>query len=163
MRIMIMLLGLAAALALWYFPQLPETVASHFDGAGRADGWMPREGFMAFYALLFIVLAATFAGSARLMRSLPDGMINLPNKKYWLASGRREESIAFLERSLLRMGNATLLFMLIMMVDTMQANLHTEVRLSPLFWPVFLLYFLYLGWQIVRMFRRFSSPPGTKD
>jgi uncharacterized membrane protein len=156
---MMLLLGIAVVLALWYYPQLPERVASHFDGEGNADGWMQREGFMVFYAMLFVVLGATFAGSARLLRMPPDSMINLPNKYYWLHEERRQESIASLERSLLRMGNGTLLFMLIMMLDIFEANLQAAVRLSPLFWPVFLLYFLYLGWLIVRMYRRFSRIP----
>jgi len=159
MRTMMLLLGIAVLLAAWYYPQLPERVASHFDGQGNANGWMQREGFMVFYAMLFVVLGATFAGSARLMRILPDGMINLPNRKYWLAEERREESIASLESSLLRMGNATLLFMLLMMFDTFEANLQDEVRLSPFFWPVLLLYFVYLGWLIVQMYRRFSRKP----
>ncbi|MCB2205851.1 DUF1648 domain-containing protein [bacterium] len=156
MRTMVILLILAAMLGIWYYPSLPEEVASHFGSEGEANGWMSRDGFMVLYGFLFLFLAGTFAGSAWLMKVLPDSMINLPRKKYWLAPERRAESIAYLHNSMMRMGNATLLFMLLMMFDTFEANLLPSPRLSPLFWPVLIGYFLYLGWLIWSMFRRFQ-------
>jgi uncharacterized membrane protein len=34
----------------WAYPQLPELVATHFDGAGRPNGWMRRDSSVAFEA-----------------------------------------------------------------------------------------------------------------
>jgi hypothetical protein len=49
--------ALLLVLAAWLYPQLPAThLATHFDAAGNANGWMDRDGFMA----TFLVLGAIF-------------------------------------------------------------------------------------------------------
>lgn len=49
--------ALLAALAFYYYPQLPvQRLATHFDAAGNANGWMSRDGFMTS----FLGLAAVF-------------------------------------------------------------------------------------------------------
>ena len=40
------LLSLAILQAAWYYPRLPETVASHFSGSGIPDGWMSKQSFL---------------------------------------------------------------------------------------------------------------------
>lgn len=40
------LLLLAILQAAWYYPQLPEMVASHFGVSGKPDGWMSRQSFL---------------------------------------------------------------------------------------------------------------------
>ena len=67
---------------LYYYPQLPDMVAAHFDAAGSPDGWVTKNSFMAVYigAALFIV--ALFSGIASVIAQLPDSKINLPNKDY---------------------------------------------------------------------------------
>ena len=154
-----LLLSLAAAAALLvYYPMLPEVVASHFDGAGRANGWMPRESFAVLYVLLFLVMGVLFVGGTQLLGRIPDGLINLPNREYWLAPERREQSIADIGNSLLRIGQATVLFLLVVMLDTFEANLHPPVQLTLPFWPLLLLYLAVITWQTVWLLRRFRRP-----
>ena len=98
MRTLSVLLAIAMIVGAWYYPQLPDTVASHFSASGEADGWMSRGGFIIFYAALMVFLYGTFVGTGYLMRVLPDSYINVPNKNYWLAPVRREESKRFLEK-----------------------------------------------------------------
>ena len=35
-----------------YSPRLPETLATHFDGAGRPNDWMSKHGFFGFHLAL---------------------------------------------------------------------------------------------------------------
>ena len=44
------LLVLAALQIAYFYPQLPDTVASRFDGAGRPNGWAPKGAFRFFRA-----------------------------------------------------------------------------------------------------------------
>lgn len=44
------LMVLLAVQALYYYPQLPERMASHFGADGRPNGWTTREGFFGIIA-----------------------------------------------------------------------------------------------------------------
>lgn len=75
----------------YYYPNLPETIASHYNAAGEADGWMSKQSFIIAEGiiLLFIVLEFTLLPS--LIEKMPASTLNLPNKEYWLMPERRAE------------------------------------------------------------------------
>jgi uncharacterized membrane protein len=76
--------------------QLPEMVATHYRFDGRADGWMTRTGYLLFmmgFTLGFAALIAFLIGF--LPRRWPH-LTNIPNREYWLAEPRREDSVQFL-------------------------------------------------------------------
>ena len=162
MRYIIILLATIAALAAWYYPLLPGTLATHFDATGAADGWMEKGSFYVLFGFLLVFLSGSFLGTAAMMRLLPDSMINLPNKDYWLAPERREESIEALGSSMHRMGEATLLLMGLLMVMTFEANLTAEPRLGPWSWAVLGLYFAVMGWHVAGLYRRFRRMPAAE-
>lgn len=91
-----MVLMLAAAFIGVTSSGMPDTVASHFDAAGVANGHMSRTAYTAIMLLVGIAspLITGLAGGA-VYRSRGDRM-KLPNKDYWLAPARREETIRFL-------------------------------------------------------------------
>ena len=77
-------------------PSLAEPVATHFDAAGRANGWMTRTGYGIFMAAFGICLPLLIWALIPLIsRRFPRG-INIPAREYWLAPERREETLAFL-------------------------------------------------------------------
>lgn len=91
-----MLVGIYLAQCAYYYAALPETVASHFNAAGKPDGQMPKGVFMIFeVVLLFVIIGQSFLAPLMIDR-LPDSMINLPNKQYWLAPERRAATIGML-------------------------------------------------------------------
>ena len=51
-------------------------------------------------------IAALFIGIPRLLKSTPASLINLPNKSYWLAPERREETMDRLASSFEALGMA---------------------------------------------------------
>lgn len=87
------LLCIAVVQNAWYWSQLPPKVATHFDAAGQPDRWMSRPsavGVMLFFQVgipLFIV------ATARLSAILPESMINMPHRQYWLAPERRAATL----------------------------------------------------------------------
>ena len=46
------LLGLCILQALYYYPELPEKVASHFDLDGNPNAWSSKQFFIAFYSIV---------------------------------------------------------------------------------------------------------------
>ena len=46
------LVAVALLQSVFYYPQLPAVVASHFDGAGIANGWSSRNVFFTVYLVM---------------------------------------------------------------------------------------------------------------
>ena len=110
--VFIILLALCIAHAVYYYPLLPDRVASHFGASGQPDAWSDKETFMKIYLAVVAVLAILFPGIGFVLRKTPSSLINLPNKDYWLSSERSQETINVLSRQFLWFGSATLLLLL---------------------------------------------------
>jgi uncharacterized membrane protein len=147
-NILIVLTMIYLAQIAYFYPQLPEKVASHFNYLGEPDGWMSKTKFTIFQVfLLGLILAATLLIPI-LFNKLPDSLINIPNKSYWLAPERREESILKLASVTNNLRAALLLLFLGINYFTFQANI-TGGNLSNGTWlilGVFLIYTIY--WTI---------------
>lgn len=153
-----LLVLLALAQIIWYYPRLAETMASHFDGAGRPNGWSGKGFFFGLYLVIVAFLASLFLGLGRLIGRRPE--IRLPHREYWLAPERREHTIAFLNRSLLWMGAVSLALAVVVTQLAILANFEHPPRMSAQIYWVLLAYFIYLAAWLVRLFARFRKPRG---
>lgn len=80
-------------IVMWY-GDLPEMVPSHFDANGDVDGQMSRNAFCAMMGLLNLGLLIGLPLTGYLAKHLPDSLVNIPNKEYWLAPERRDASLS---------------------------------------------------------------------
>lgn len=110
--VFIILLALCLAHAVYYYPHLPDRVASHFGASGQPDAWSGKETFMKIYLGVVAFIAILFPGMGFIFRKTPASLINLPNKDYWLSPERKQETIDVLSRQFLWFGSATLLLLL---------------------------------------------------
>jgi uncharacterized membrane protein len=141
------------------FPMLPERLASHFGPSGMPNGWMTKEQFYITYALVLIpALVVEFLVGRRISRK-GDARINLPNKEYWLAPERREETFAYFRRFFAWYGCALLALLVYVMGLTLRANLDAVPRLptTPTIAAI-ALFVLYNVAAIVAMLRHFQNP-----
>lgn len=148
------------AQGLYYYPQLPERVASHFGASGAADGWSSKTSFFLVEALVVALMVVLFWGLPLAMARIPDGLINLPNKAYWLAPERREATFEAIRDGLLWCGVATLALIFVIFHWAIQANLEPPPRLPGS--GMWLLLAGYLGFMTVwavRFHRSFELPP----
>lgn len=53
--ILCLLIGVFLAQIVYYYPNLPENVASHFNGSGEPAGWMSRQNFVIFEGVLLLI------------------------------------------------------------------------------------------------------------
>jgi len=138
---------------------LPGKVASHFDLAGQADGWMPRNNYLLFSAIMGLAIPLFVVGLCYVTRFLPDWMINLPNKDYWLSPERREQTNAFLFRHSLWLGCLVLAHFAGMHMLTVIANGRNPPSM-PLMGLLAAtgIFFCLLGFWIVVLVRRFRRP-----
>jgi uncharacterized membrane protein len=148
--------------AVWYYPQLPGPVASHFNAAGQADGWMPRAHLLKIEILLSLGVTAGFAVLALVAASVPDTLVNLPHRAYWLAPARREETRRCLSDMVLSSGCGTLAFLLFLHQRVLHANLDGTHQLTPSFGVVLAVALVLIVGPVVRPLSRFCRPPAPR-
>lgn len=159
---LLVLAGLILAAA-WYVDAtvalLPDLVATHFAGDGRANGWMTREGYRVFM-LLFATLLPLFvvAMAGWLPRRFPTAT-NVPNRHYWMAPERREAALSFLAAHACWLGCLIVLFMLGIHTLLLQANRSVPARLPErAFFAALGGFALALLVWILVLVRRFRRP-----
>ncbi len=122
-RIVVVLALLIIALTSYL---LPQRIASHFGADGLANGFMTRTGYVFFMGAIAIgvpTLISLFIGAA--IRRAP-GTINIPNREYWLALARRDDTVEFLVGYTARLAAGVAVFALGLHFLLIHAN-----RLAP--------------------------------
>lgn len=157
---MVFLALVAATLAqmAWYYPRVPTRMASHFDAAGQVNAHMPKDAFFVVHLAVLGLMSLAFVLVPALITRLPPGMINLPNKDYWLAPERRARTAQKLQSSLVGFGNVMLLFLLLVFGEAMRANLLPTPHLSNRIWVLLVLLGVSVIYWIVRLMRAFRLP-----
>lgn len=144
----------------WYYPQLPDRMASHFGPSGEADGWMSKLGFAIAYLSFTAVYTVLFGSMRLLLRKTPTELINLPNREYWLAPERREATILAMSRQLTLFGIAIGAFFIAVMQTIFLTNLGGSAQLSSLFFVYLVVFLIYTGIWSLQMLKQFRVPTG---
>ena len=92
--ILYFLVGIFFAQAVYYYPILPETMASHFNGFGEPDGWMSKQNFFLLEGVILLIIIFEFTLLPYLIGKMPMILINMPNKEFWFAEERRAETLS---------------------------------------------------------------------
>ena len=124
------LLGIVVLQAFVYYPQLPAQLASHFDAAGRPNGWSSKSAYFALQAFIVLVLTLCFAALPGWLERAPARLVNLPNKDYWLAPERRASTMARVASALTWFGCVGLVFIVVVTSLVIDFNLGHE-RVLP--------------------------------
>jgi uncharacterized membrane protein len=146
----------------YYYTRLPATMASHFGGNGMPNGWSDKLEYFGLMAGVVALLAGVFLLLPELLSRLSPYSMNLPNRDFWLAPERREETIQYMREAVRSMMAATLALMVIVNQLVIDANLREEPRLSSA--TVWLLggYLGFAGVWAVRIYRRFGRVPHVR-
>lgn len=92
MMLVITVIICVVQMIVWY-PHLPDPIPSHFDAQGQVDGEMGKTPYFLLIGgveLLFLIGIPLLAMG---LKFIPDELINIPNKEYWLAPERRDATI----------------------------------------------------------------------
>ncbi len=159
--ILVVLILAFIAQTVYFYPHLPETIASHFDASGKVNGMMSKNSYFAFLSILLVLLVAVFSSVSRWLPKMPDSMINVPNKEYWLSPERREETFAVFGSSFAWMAVAvTALFIAIDQIVLSANVLRKDV--DPLaFWIVLGVFFVIVIALIFVSLKRFFRTPAV--
>jgi uncharacterized membrane protein len=141
---------------------LPERVASHFDGAGRPNGFQSRDGFLWISLAMSLGLFATLSVTASWVRRIPNGLLNFPNKDYWLTAERRDAAITRFAVFLDWFGFATLIVTTAAWELALQANLTRAPFDNRTMWGLLGAYLAFtIVWSIGVM-RAFAIPASAR-
>ncbi len=144
------------------YPKLPEVVASHFDARGTPNGWQTKSAFLSVFFIVSLLISLTSFGIPRIITALPMQLINLPNKRYWLAPEHRAETIAFLNAYFAWFGCALFLLIIVTFDYAIQINLHPENPPDPArFWYILSGFLVFTLVWTIRMLAKFLRPPDT--
>jgi uncharacterized membrane protein len=148
---------LALLQAVWHHAHLPARVATHFDAHGHANGWMSRNTHFLFQAGLAIFLGVLFGSIPRLIRRLPDSLINIPHREYWLARERRAATLAWIGNAGYVLGCVVLAFFMLVFQQVFVANTSGPLELKLM--PLVIGQFVFVVVLIVLLMSRFQRPP----
>ena len=140
--------------------RLPERVATHFDVKGRADGWMTRGDHALFMVGFASGTMLVLGGFFYLVRFLPEGCWNIPNRGFHLAPENRKVTEDFMLAGGLKLTAAVLAFFAVLHLLLLRANAKEVPRIDG--FGLALATCVLLGYLAVwrrGLFRYFSQVP----
>jgi uncharacterized membrane protein len=141
--------------------RLPPLMASHFGASGLPNGWMSRDEFFGFMALVAGGTGLLFATLGLLLRFIPVNLINMPNRDYWLAPDRRAATLRRMAAWMAWFGVGMSAFLAFVTELTLRANLtHSALANRPLLFALGA-YALVVILSIARLYREFRIPRAT--
>lgn len=156
----LMLVGLL--LQAWYWAQLPERVAIHFGADGNPNDWLGKTGATILSSGLLVGIPLFFAMIPMVVQRLPTAMINIPNREYWFAPERREESLKALSSFMAWFNVAITTFVVCINHITFVANRDAQPLAMGLFGTALVAFLLTTFVGVGFMIRRFSRPAFPK-
>ena len=148
-----------------YIPLLPERVANHIDASGQANQWTDKKTFVDSARMFFAIGPLAFLGLGALgsvsFCYLPESMVNVPRKDYWLATPkRRQEAALLLFRFFLWFAFGMLSVLYFGAINSMvMTTLNPERNSNRLDLPLVALGVVFLLAQVGMLIYRLSHPP----
>jgi uncharacterized membrane protein len=132
LAVFLLLCALSVVHSLYYYPLLPDRVASHFDSSGLADGWASKASFVTGSLIATGICALVFLGVSFAMLGIPDRFINLPNKDYWLSPEHSRVTRDSLFNLILWNGSVVIVLMSVIFHQAIRVNLGKAETLEHL-------------------------------
>lgn len=157
-RIFFALIALAIVQIAIYYPQMPDVVASHFDGLGEPNDWSGRNGFFGLYIAILTLLVLVFIYAPGWSVKRARFGMKIPNREYWLAPEQLDQTREFFRRQMLVMGVVHLSLAIFAVQLVIQANFDQAPRLHhSIAWALGLYFVILLGW-LIHFFLHFRKP-----
>lgn len=160
----VLLIGIALA----DHQQLPEKIASHFNGKGVPNGWASRSSFTLSMIAIGLGVPAFTIGIMYSIRFFPAKFLNVPNPTYWRDPENYRKACDFLFKSSLWFSCAFIIWQIFFSHMIVEANRVVPPHLDGgkvILLTIPLLIFTFF-W-VIALLLRFLKPPmmneGEKD
>lgn len=156
--ILFALAGVLAAQLLFYYPNLGDSVATHYDELGRANNIMPKTVFLVFEVALLILIVGEALLIPALFERIPPRSLNFPHRDYWLADERRESTYSFIRDSFGAFGVVMVAFFIAVNQIVLRINVTREAIPVWMLVAVVAVFAAALLIWLIRFVRRFRRP-----
>jgi hypothetical protein len=126
---LVLCLAAAATFIVATTGELPERVASHFGSGNAANGFMTRDGYLAFMLAFALALPIFLAAMIGLLPRLRTVSIKIPHKDYWLDPKRKESTLDAISAHGAWLGSLIALFIAALHYVLLVANRSTPPQL----------------------------------
>jgi serine/threonine-protein kinase len=133
-------------------------VSSHFNGVGQPDASMSRDSYLGMMAAIGVGMPLFMVAIFYSIRYFPASVVNMPNRDYWLAPQRRFETSQTMFVYGLWFACAESLFLTLIHLQVVQANLAKPVRQTNLVWAELVVFLVFVAAWLVALFRTFRLP-----
>jgi uncharacterized membrane protein len=157
-RIFLALVALAIIQVVYYYPQMPDVVASHFNGLGAPNDWASKNGFFGLYLAIILMLVAIFEFVPGWSESGSRLSMKIPNRDYWLAPERVQQTRAFFRHQMYIMGIVHMMLTIYAVQLAILANFDQEPRLHQSIGWALMLYFIFLSAWLIHFYLHFRKP-----
>ncbi len=141
------LLGIFAAQFAYYFVNLPENLAAHYNAFGEPDVWTAKNSFAIIEVVILSAILGTCLILPLLLDQLPASWPYLPNKNFWLAKDRRSETSVIIGKFLNWLAVPALGLLIGINQLIFKANiLGQNLALTELFIILFLFFAAWIIW-----------------
>ncbi len=160
--IMLFFLALAGWQSLYFYPKLPEKIATHFGISGVPDNFGNKKTALISNFAIFCLLNGMFFGMAWLVKKAPKNLINLPHKDFWLEPENKPRAVEFISGFGLKIGIVTDLFLLMLFQHIYTVNVDGKSFKTGMFWIGLFIYCVIIGWLIWRLYQNFQNKQQVK-
>jgi uncharacterized membrane protein len=156
--IYVFLLGIAASQAIYYYFIMPDWMASHFAGSGKADNWMSKNSFYIFEICVFLLMSGIFLVMPWAFEKFKLKKMNLPNREYWLSPERIDEVYSYFRESFCWYGVAHLIFLIGVMQLVFNANIDPNPVLNNgIFLTLLGIYLVFSLIWVIMFYHKFKN------
>ncbi len=115
---------------------------------------MSKSNFFIFEFVILLLIVAEFALLPKLIEKMPNALINLPAKVYWLTSERRNETFATIRQFFDWLSTGLLILFIAVNQLVFQANIkHINLPTTPM-WTILGLFLIFVViWLTFFVFR----------
>lgn len=138
---------------LFFYSQLPETLAAHFDFQGQPSRWLGKFWFFALYFAFQVALTSLLWLLGRACRKLPAQWVRIPNKEFWFRSDTQHRLFEMNEATMVWIAAITSLLLLFVAQLVFHANLSNNAIDSLAIWMTIVVYLFAIVGIVLYYFR----------
>ena len=137
---------------------LPQKIATHFNFAGKPDGFMTLQNHQSFIILSTICFPLFMVFMVGVLPMWFPSLVNISHRDYWFAPERKTQTLDYLFNMACKLGVLMVFFFVGLNVIIVLANNSNPVLMPKLpFFVVMALFFIGVFLWVVMLFLKFRK------